>query len=285
MNDLNSEKNGWLAITLFCVVIALHSLAIYAILSTRTPQLQIASMSTSDSTEGASVNELLEIVAIEDFVPEVSQQPPEPPKETFSVTATEPEQADLVEPPIENTTEQVVEKPIEPVQAVTKPQKIENTKEEPQKITKTPRQPEKTVKTKPKKEVKPSQQKPQEGNSNQTVKGESGSSRLARGKQGEGVASETSASHRGSYLHNPKPPYPAVSIEKEEEGTVTLRAIVEPNGRPSKVEIVHSSGYRRLDQAALKVVTEKYQFIPATRLGKPVQSSYVFNIQFSLTDR
>lgn len=273
---------------LCCVVIGLHFAAIYAVLSTRSPQLQIATISINDLTEGASTNELLEVIAIEDVLP-ITPKAVIPPKESFAVEAPIPEQADVIEPPplekvefkseekepekVVKETQQVVQQPIplvktKPTQPIKQERKLAV----------------KAVKTKSKSESRIAT-KIQQANSNRTIKGSSGSSQLAQGKQGEGIDRETSASHLGRYLHNPKPPYPAVSIENEEEGTVTLRVVVEPNGRPSKVELVQTSGYRRLDQAALKVVKEKYQFIPATRLGQAIQSSYTFNIQFSLRDR
>ncbi|MBR6877350.1 MAG: energy transducer TonB, partial [Neisseriaceae bacterium] len=66
----------------------------------------------------------------------------------------------------------------------------------------------------------------------------------------------TQASHIGGHLHNPKPPYPQRSIENGEEGAVRLRVRVEANGRPSKVDLVKSSGYPALDRSALKTVRE-----------------------------
>lgn len=48
------------------------------------------------------------------------------------------------------------------------------------------------------------------------------------------------------------PPYPSLSQENSEEGTVIMDVLVEPSGRVSKVTVVKSSGYNRLDTAAKK---------------------------------
>ena len=92
------------------------------------------------------------------------------------------------------------------------------------------------------------------------------------------------ASHIGDYLNNPKPAYPPESVARQEQGSVRLRVTVEPNGKPSNVRIVRSSGYVRLDRAAKAAVERAWTFKPATRGGKPIRFEYVFAIKFSLQD-
>ena len=99
------------------------------------------------------------------------------------------------------------------------------------------------------------------------------------GKKGGGATAP--ASHVGGYLHNPKPPYPELSRENGEEGSVRLAVTVEADGRPSSVRVAGSSGFSRLDRAAEQAV-RKYRFRPAVRNGEPVRSDYVFSIRFSL---
>ena len=70
-------------------------------------------------------------------------------------------------------------------------------------------------------------------------------------------------------------------MENQEEGTVGLSVIVEPDGRPSKVVVSRSSGFPRLDRAA-KSAAERYRFRPATRGGEPIRAQYHFNIGFKL---
>jgi protein TonB len=84
------------------------------------------------------------------------------------------------------------------------------------------------------------------------------------------------------YLNNPKPPYPTLSVRLGEQGTVVVRALVEPNGSVSKIELKTSSGFERLDQAALKAVSE-WRFVPGKRGGVPEPMFVVIPIPFRLT--
>ncbi len=110
-------------------------------------------------------------------------------------------------------------------------------------------------------------------------KDKQGSQQAAGGGKKEGATAP--ASHIGGYLHNPKPPYPELSRENEEEGSVRLAVTVEADGHPSSVRVAGSSGFSRLDRAAEQAVW-KYRFRPAMRNGEPVRSDYVFSIRFSL---
>lgn len=53
------------------------------------------------------------------------------------------------------------------------------------------------------------------------------------------------------YLRNPPPVYPSLSRRLGEQGRVTLRVLVEADGTPSQVQVAQSSGYERLDKAAV----------------------------------
>lgn len=84
-----------------------------------------------------------------------------------------------------------------------------------------------------------------------------------------------------AYLNNPAPNYPAMSRRQGEEGRVLLRVLVSMDGKAESVELEKSSGFDRLDQAALEVV-KKWSFIPAKK-GKEVLSAYVLvPVKFSL---
>jgi periplasmic protein TonB len=68
-----------------------------------------------------------------------------------------------------------------------------------------------------------------------------------------------------------KPEYPSASRRMEEEGTVSLRFLIGPDGKVIQSEIDKSSGYKRLDEAA-RAGLSRCQFRPATVDGKPEQA-------------
>lgn len=86
---------------------------------------------------------------------------------------------------------------------------------------------------------------------------------------------------RGRQLNNPKPVYPAQSIEEGETGTVRLRVHVSAQGQPLDVALATSSGFPRLDNAALEAV-KRWRFVPAQRGGKPIPYAFLVPIEFSL---
>lgn len=83
------------------------------------------------------------------------------------------------------------------------------------------------------------------------------------------------------YLDNPKPAYPKASRKLGEEGTVVLRVRVSVNGLPEQVELKHTSGFQRLDQAALDTV-ERWRFVPARRGNEAIVAWVLVPITFNL---
>lgn len=83
------------------------------------------------------------------------------------------------------------------------------------------------------------------------------------------------------YLSNPKPIYPVGSRRLGEEGTVVLRVKVSPGGAPMQVEIKHSCGFARLDEAA-RIAVAQWRFVPARRGDETVESWVSVPIVFSL---
>ena len=73
---------------------------------------------------------------------------------------------------------------------------------------------------------------------------------------------------RADYLNNPKPRYPSASLRLEEQGKVVVRVFIGIDGIPQKIELGISSGFDRLDRAALEAVKE-WRFVPGTRAGVP----------------
>lgn len=80
-----------------------------------------------------------------------------------------------------------------------------------------------------------------------------------------------------------KPQYPAYSVRHGEEGDVVLTFAVLPHGRAGHIEVVSSSGYRRLDRAAISAVARAV-FRPARRAGVPVASAMRITFRFRLED-
>lgn len=87
--------------------------------------------------------------------------------------------------------------------------------------------------------------------------------------------------YRGGYLDNPKPRYPALSLELNETGTVRVRVQVSAEGRPLDVSLAQSSGYPRLDRAALEAVRQ-WRFVPARRGQEAIPFNFIVPVDFSI---
>ncbi|MBX9347811.1 energy transducer TonB [Chromobacterium vaccinii] len=81
--------------------------------------------------------------------------------------------------------------------------------------------------------------------------------------------------------NNPSPPYPTRSIEEGEAGTVRLKMHISAEGTVQAVALDSSSGYPRLDQAAM-TAARTWRFIPAKRGGKAIPYIFIIPIEFSL---
>jgi protein TonB len=77
------------------------------------------------------------------------------------------------------------------------------------------------------------------------------------------------------YLQNPKPPYPSMSKRLGEQGKVVVRVLIEVDGKAQKAEIKQSSGFDRLDQAALNTVL-RWRYVPGKHAG--VAQTMWFNV-------
>jgi len=73
-----------------------------------------------------------------------------------------------------------------------------------------------------------------------------------------------------------------LAIRRGYQGTTLLRVRILEDGRVEVVEIKESSGYRILDEAAMKAV-RPWRFTPALMAGKPVASWVLLPIAFKLT--
>jgi protein TonB len=91
----------------------------------------------------------------------------------------------------------------------------------------------------------------------------------------------TPPSFNAAYLNNPPPQYPTLSRRMNEEGRAVLRVFVDERGFPTEVQMRTSSGYPRLDEAALTTVRE-WKFVPARRGDVPVGAWVLVPISFTL---
>lgn len=84
-----------------------------------------------------------------------------------------------------------------------------------------------------------------------------------------------------AYLRNPPPPYPRVAREHGWEGTTLLQVEVLDDGSGGKVEVLKSSGYGVLDEAAAETV-RRWKFLPARSGETPIRSLVEIPIRFRI---
>ncbi len=84
-----------------------------------------------------------------------------------------------------------------------------------------------------------------------------------------------------SHLSNPVPRYPTLSRRFGEQGRVLLDVYILPDGQVGEIRLNTSSGFARLDEAALTTV-RNWRFVPARRGDEPIPYWYVQPITFSL---
>ena len=77
------------------------------------------------------------------------------------------------------------------------------------------------------------------------------------------------------YLQNTKPAYPAISKRMNEQGKTMVRVLIGTDGQAKKAEIGSSSGFSRLDDAALATVL-RWRYVPGKRGG--VAEAMWFNV-------
>lgn len=86
---------------------------------------------------------------------------------------------------------------------------------------------------------------------------------------------------RPGYFRNPPPVYPEEARRQGREGLVLLRVTVNDEGKPESINILQSSGFVLLDDAAISAVKE-WKFKPARFNGIPVESQVEVPMQFKL---
>ncbi|MET0255477.1 MAG: energy transducer TonB, partial [Luteibacter sp.] len=85
-----------------------------------------------------------------------------------------------------------------------------------------------------------------------------------------------------AYVSAPAPVYPRVAIGARMAGTVTLRVLVDEDGKPIDVVIESSSGHAVLDKAARDQVLAKWRFQPAQQNGQKVKAWARIPVSFDL---
>ena len=82
-------------------------------------------------------------------------------------------------------------------------------------------------------------------------------------------------------LQRTLPRYPAASVRAGEEGSSILQLHVDERGRVIEVRLARSSGFSRLDDAALQAV-RKWKFAPAVKGAKAVSAWGEMELRFNL---
>ncbi len=83
------------------------------------------------------------------------------------------------------------------------------------------------------------------------------------------------------YLNNPPPAYPPVSRRLGETGKVVVRVFIGTDGSAQKGEVRSSSGFERLDAAALAAAV-KWRYVPGKRGDVPEAMWVNVPIHFTL---
>ncbi len=80
-----------------------------------------------------------------------------------------------------------------------------------------------------------------------------------------------------------KPAYPELSKRRDETGTATVRFVIGTTGAIDSVTLVKSSGFARLDDAAIQALRAS-TCEPYVENGAPIRASYVQAFTFGLDD-
>ena len=90
----------------------------------------------------------------------------------------------------------------------------------------------------------------------------------ASANQGDSISTVV---HEADYRRRTPPVYPRRAFQLGQQGTVTLHALINSNGKPDDLKVESSSGHRLLDKAAL-VAVASWEFEPRIENGRRVAS-------------
>jgi periplasmic protein TonB len=82
-----------------------------------------------------------------------------------------------------------------------------------------------------------------------------------------------------------QPPYPMSSRRLGESGALALDILVGADGHVRDAKVSQSSGYDRLDQAAVSEAKQHWHLRPATRNGVPFEQWLTLKVVFRFEDR
>ena len=97
----------------------------------------------------------------------------------------------------------------------------------------------------------------------------------------EGLSSEPVEMTNASIINQVLPEYPKRYQRRNIEGNVTLKLLVNQQGRVIKIDILKSSGFGQMDKSAITAV-KQWVFKPEQRAGKNVQSWLILPIGFKV---
>ena len=92
------------------------------------------------------------------------------------------------------------------------------------------------------------------------------------------------ASLDARYARDFEAPYPSASQRMGETGTVVVRVVIGVDGRVLRATVARSSGFERLDAAALRQALAKWRFIPALKGGTAVEAEREVPVTFRLLE-
>lgn len=84
--------------------------------------------------------------------------------------------------------------------------------------------------------------------------------------------------------HNCEKQYPPLAVRLSQEGTTTVRFLVNTDGSVSNVQVARSSGHEMLDQAAIGCAGA-WRYRPALQEGRPVAAPWTTAVQWKLKNR
>jgi TonB family protein len=100
-------------------------------------------------------------------------------------------------------------------------------------------------------------------------------------QQNVAISNDSAVIFDAAYLNNQAPPYPSMSKSLQEEGEVLLEVEIDAFGNVGNIKIQKSSGFKRLDSAALKAV-KNWRFVAAKKNNQFVASTVQIPINFIL---
>lgn len=118
---------------------------------------------------------------------------------------------------------------------------------------------------------------------------------MSTGDAGSAADSETSeegtppptpifqpASRHPGHAHKFQPSYPSRLLQREIEGSATVRILIGKDGRVREANIV-SATHPAFGKATVKQALRKWRFTPATRDGLPVEEWQTQTVRFTIT--